>query len=59
MPGVVREAIAAGAKGVWLQEGIVSDEGERLALEAGLLFVQDRCIRTEHRLRGFTDSHAV
>ena len=45
---VVREAIAAGAKGVWLQTGIVSDEAERLAAEAGIDFVQDRCLKVEH-----------
>jgi len=46
---VVREAIAAGAKGVWLQSGIVSDEARRLAAEANIDFVQDRCIMVEHR----------
>lgn len=44
---VVRQAIAAGAGGVWLQSGIVSDEAERLAADAGLPFVQDRCIMVE------------
>jgi predicted CoA-binding protein len=51
VPDVVRQAIAVGAKGVWLQEGIVSAEGERLAQEAGLSFVQDACVRTQHRRR--------
>ena len=49
---VVREAIAAGAKGVWLQSGIVSKEAARLAAEAGIDFVQDRCIKVEHMVRG-------
>lgn len=44
---VVRDAIAVGAGGVWLQSGIVSAEAERLATEAGLAFVQDRCIMIE------------
>jgi predicted CoA-binding protein len=48
-PQVVREAIAAGARGVWLQSGIVSPEAERLARDAGLDFVQDRCLMVEHR----------
>jgi predicted CoA-binding protein len=45
---VVRDAIAVGAKGVWLQTGIVNDEARRLASEAGIDFVQDRCIMIEH-----------
>ncbi|QOV92557.1 CoA-binding protein [Humisphaera borealis] len=45
---VVRHAIAAGAKGVWLQQGIVSVEARRLAVEAGIDFVQDRCLKVEH-----------
>jgi uncharacterized protein len=49
---VVRSAIAAGAKGVWLQTGIVSDEAERIASEAGIDFVQDRCMKVEHMFQG-------
>jgi predicted CoA-binding protein len=45
---VVRSAVAAGAKGVWLQTGIVNEEAERIAAEAGIDFVQDRCIKVEH-----------
>lgn len=44
---VVRDAIAVKAGGVWLQSGIISDEAERLAVEANLPFVQDRCIMVE------------
>lgn len=49
---VVEEAIAAGAKAVWLQQGIVSDEARRKAEAAGLTFVQDRCVLQEHRRHG-------
>src|SRR5258707_687729 len=45
---VVRDAIAAGAKGVWLQSGIRNEEGRLLAEEAKIDFVQDRCIMVEH-----------
>jgi predicted CoA-binding protein len=44
---VVRDAIAAGAKGVWLQSGITNEEARRLAADAGMPFVQDRCIMVE------------
>ena len=45
---VVRSAVAVRAKGVWLQSGIVSVEGERIAREAGIDFVQDRCMKVDH-----------
>ena len=48
---VTREAIAAGAKGVWLQAGIRNEEARRLAEQANIDFVQDRCIMVEHMAR--------
>jgi predicted CoA-binding protein len=48
VPEVVEEAIAAGAKVVWLQEGIVHNEAAAKARAAGLKVVQDRCILKEH-----------
>jgi predicted CoA-binding protein len=50
--GVARDAIAAGAKGVWLQSGIMNDEARDLAQRAGIDFVQNRCILVEHMRRG-------
>jgi hypothetical protein len=49
---VARQAIAKGVKGIWLQSGIFNDEARKLAREAGIDFVQDRCIMVEHRRRG-------
>jgi predicted CoA-binding protein len=46
-PEVAREAIAAGAKAIWFQYGVVNDEAIRLADEAGLDVVVDRCIKVE------------
>lgn len=50
---IAREAVAIGAKGLWLQLGVVNDEAVSLASAAGLVAVQDRCIMIEHmRLSG-------
>jgi hypothetical protein len=49
---VARSAIAVGTRGIWLQSGIRSDEARRLAEEAGIDFVEDRCMLVEHANRG-------
>lgn len=48
MPGVVEDAIAIGAKTVWGQLDVVSDEAREKALAAGLNYADNLCIRTEH-----------
>ncbi len=45
--GVARQAVAVGAKGLWLQLGIVSAEARRIAEEAGLDYIEDLCIGVE------------
>lgn len=44
---VVRQAVAIKAPAVWLQTGIVSAEARRIATEAGLDYVEDRCLAVE------------
>jgi predicted CoA-binding protein len=48
-PAVARDAVAIGAKVLWLQEGIVNDEAYRIATEAGLDVIMGVCIRTTKR----------
>ncbi|HEX8220688.1 MAG TPA: CoA-binding protein [Chloroflexia bacterium] len=48
---VVEDAIAAGAKAIWIQSGIINYEAARKAREAGLITVMDRCLMVEHRIR--------
>ena len=45
---IAREAIAIGAKVLWQQLGVVNDEADALARDAGLDSVMDRCVKIEH-----------
>lgn len=48
IPPIVDEAIALGAKVVWLQLGLTSPEAAARARDAGVQVVEDRCIKMEH-----------
>lgn len=52
VPPIVEDAIAKGAKAVWMQEGIVNADAFRRAKEAGLRAVMDRCIYKTLQARG-------
>ncbi|MFB9330607.1 CoA-binding protein [Paenibacillus aurantiacus] len=46
-PGVAEEAAAIQAKTLWLQLGIAHDDAARIAQEAGMNIIMDRCIKVE------------
>ncbi|CAA9540123.1 MAG: CoA-binding domain protein [uncultured Thermoleophilia bacterium] len=48
VPGVAREAVRIGAPTLWLQYGVVSEEGAAVARAGGLEVVMDRCLKVEH-----------
>ena len=53
MVALARDAVAIGAKVLWMQLGIRNEEAARIAVDAGLDVVMDRCVKIEHaRLMG-------
>ncbi len=49
VPPIAEEAVKIGAKGIWLQLGVISPEGAAIAERGGLAVVMDLCIMVEHR----------
>jgi predicted CoA-binding protein len=48
MVPIARDAVAIGAKVLWMQLGIRNDEAASIAVEAGLDVVIDHCVKIEH-----------
>ena len=48
VPDIAREAVAIGAKALWLQFGVISAAGAATAAAGGLDVVMDRCMKVEH-----------
>jgi predicted CoA-binding protein len=56
-PDIARQAVAIGAKALWLQEDIRSEEARRIAEEAGLDYIEDECtavVASLHRIKKST-----
>ncbi len=47
-PAIATEAVEVGAKVLWLQLGVYSEEAAEIALDGGLQVVMDRCTKIEH-----------
>ena len=58
-PEVAHDAVQVGARALWLQLGISNPDARRIAEAAGLLYVEDRCLKIEHtRLMGGSTGQA-
>ena len=48
-PEIAEDAVRAGAKTLWLQEGITNEEARQIAEEGGLGYIEDRCMKKTHQ----------
>ncbi len=48
LPDIAREAVSIGADTLWCQFGVINEEGNRIAADAGLTVIVDRCLKIEH-----------
>ena len=51
-PGIADEAVTIGARALWLQSGIASEDAAARAAKGGLIVVMDACIGATHTLLG-------
>lgn len=47
-PAIAEQAVAIGAKVLWLQLGVINEQARAIAAAGGLEVVQDRCVKIEH-----------
>ncbi len=57
-PGIAREAVNKKSKVLWLQYGIQNDEAEKIAEEASIKYISNKCIKQEYQ-RLFLKSNPV
>jgi len=48
VPAIAREAVAIGAKALWMQFNVISPEAAKIAEDGGLTVIMDRCMKVEH-----------
>lgn len=58
-PDIARQAVAVGAQALWLQLGIASVEARQIAEEAGVSYVENRCLIIEQRRLGLDAPRAA
>lgn len=45
---IAQDAVSIGARALWLQIGVINEEAKRIAEDAGLTVVMDRCVKIEY-----------
>ena len=48
VPAIAKDAVAIGAKALWCQFTVISEEGARIADTGGVSVIMDRCLKVEH-----------
>ena len=48
VPAIAGEAVAIGAKALWMQFNVISPEAAKIAEDGGLTVIMDRCMKVEH-----------
>ena len=48
-PAIAKETVKVGAKALWLQYGIQSEEAEKIVSSANIIYVANKCIKQEYQ----------